>query len=130
MEPGLPEKIDISAPAAAQILDVLIDNARRHGRGAVTIHARTIDGVVAVDVSDEGPALLPEAHVIFRHREGQTDGGIGLPFARKLAEAENARVTLTRHDPPTFSLLAARSVPPTINRGEWPLGADADEKRA
>jgi signal transduction histidine kinase len=135
MEPGLPEKIDISGPAAAQILDVLIDNARRHGRGAVTVHVRTVDGVVAVDVSDEGPALLSEAHVLFRHRDGQTGSGIGLPFARKLAEAENARVTLTRHDPPTFTLLAARSASEMINPGGPPraghsLGTDADEKRA
>jgi signal transduction histidine kinase len=104
--PGLSENIAISTPAAAQILDVFIDNARRHGRGAVTINVRAVEGVVAVDVSDEGPALVHEAHVLFRHRDGARSGGIGLPFARKLAEAENARVTLTRREPPTFSLLA------------------------
>ena len=106
IEPGLPEQIRISTAAAAQILDVLLDNARRHGRGAVTIRVRALDGVIAVDVSDEGPALLRESHVMFRHRDGLHDSGIGLPFARKLAEAENARVALTSDEPPTFSLLA------------------------
>lgn len=112
VEPGLPTDIVISGAAAVQILDILIDNARRHGRGAVTVHLRVIGGVVAVDVCDEGPALRREAHDLFRHRDGSRDGGIGLPFARKLAEAENARVTLTRHDPPTFSLLATAAAAP------------------
>jgi signal transduction histidine kinase len=106
IDPDLPEQIGISTPAATQILDVLLDNARRHGRGAVAIHVRALDGVIAVDVSDEGPALVREAHVMFRHRDGAHGTGIGLPFARKLAEAENARVALTSHEPPTFSLLA------------------------
>ena len=60
--PRTTRHIAVSAPAAAQILDVLLDNACRHGRGAVTIHARKVDGIVAVDVSDEGPALSCEAH--------------------------------------------------------------------
>jgi signal transduction histidine kinase len=111
IDPGLPEQIGISTPAATQILDVLLDNARRHGRGAVTIRVRALDGVIAVDVSDEGPALLSEAHVMFRRRDGLHDSGIGLPFARKLAEAENARVALTSHEPPTFSLLATAAGP-------------------
>lgn len=106
VEPGIPKQIGISTPAAGQILDVLLDNALRHGRGAVTIHARALDGIIAIDVGDEGPALVKEAHTLFGQRDGQHDGGIGLPFARKLAEAEGARVALTSAAPPTFSLLA------------------------
>ena len=105
-DPDLPEQIGISFPAAAQILDVLLDNALRHGRGAVTIHARALDRTIAIDVSDEGAALVKEAHELFRQRDVQHNGGIGLPFARKLAETENARVALTSAAPPTFSLLA------------------------
>lgn len=103
---GLPEQIGISVPAASQILDVLLDNALRHGTGAVTIHARALDGIIAIDVSDEGPPLVKEAYDLFRQRDGQHNGGIGLPFARRLAEAENARVALISAAPPTFSLLA------------------------
>jgi signal transduction histidine kinase len=105
VHPDVPLNIGISARAATQILDVLIDNARRHGRGAITVRARPLGGVVAIDVSDEGPALARAAHELFRARGGSRAGGIGLPFARKLAEAENARLTLSQHDPPTFTLL-------------------------
>ncbi len=107
LDPGVSLDISISARAATQILDILIDNARRHGRGAVTIRARPLGGVVAIDVSDEGPALARAGHELFRARDGSRAGGIGLPFARKLAEAENSRLTLSQHDPPTFTLLTA-----------------------
>lgn len=107
IDPDVPEKLAISAPASTQILDVLLDNALKHGQGAVTLHVRALGGVISIDVSDEGPALSQEAHLMFRRRGGQDDRGIGLPFARKLAEAEDARVALTKPAPPTFSLLAA-----------------------
>ncbi|HZV25508.1 MAG TPA: HAMP domain-containing sensor histidine kinase [Acidothermaceae bacterium] len=107
VDASVPSDIALSTPAATQILDALIDNALRHGQGAVTVHVREVGGLVAVDVSDEGPTLRCEAHELFQLRDGTRDGGIGLPFARKLAEAENARVALTRHDPPTFTRLAS-----------------------
>ncbi len=119
-ETGLPENIAVSSTAAAQILDVFLDNALRHGHGAVTIHVRRVDGVVAVNVSDEGPALVDEAHLLFRRRDGARGDGIGLPFARKLAEAENARVVITSSAPPTFSLLAhaaGQRVGPAVEEG-------------
>lgn len=106
IDPGLPEQIRLSNPAATQILDVLLDNALRHGQGAVTIHVRVLGGIVAIDVSDEGPSLAQEAHKMFRQRDGRHGSGIGLSFARKLAEAADARVVLTSSAPPTFSLLA------------------------
>ncbi len=57
VDPDLPAAIAISSRAAAQILDVFVDNARLHGRGAITIHARAMDGAVAIDVSDEGTGV-------------------------------------------------------------------------
>lgn len=122
LDPGVPSDIALSTPAATQILDVLIDNALQHGRGAVTVRARELGGLAAVDVSDEGPTLAQEAHELFRVRDGSLDGGIGLPFARKLAEAENARVALTQHDPPTFTLLAGAAPAPAPGREEAEAG--------
>ena len=118
VDPDLPDQIGISTAAATQILDVLLDNARTHGRGAVTLHVRELGDVIAVDVSHEGAPLVEDAHVMFSRRDGQHNGGIGLPFARKLAEAEGARVALTSNDPPTFSLLvnAVRPDPESPDR--------------
>jgi signal transduction histidine kinase len=102
---GLPVDVALSAAAAAQILDTFVDNARAHGRGAVTVHARSLGSTVAFDVSDEGGGPDEEAHQLFAQRGGGRAGGIGLPFARKLAEAEHARVTVTSLAPPTFTLI-------------------------
>jgi signal transduction histidine kinase len=55
--PDLPTHVALSSAAAAQILDVLIDNAALHGRGAITVHAHPVDGAIAIDVSDEGPPM-------------------------------------------------------------------------
>lgn len=102
-----PHEAALSSAAATQILDILLDNARTHGRGAVTVHARALGSAVALDVSDEGDGPDQEAHQLFADRDGSRPGGIGLPFARKLAEAEHARVVVTSLAPPTFSLVAA-----------------------
>jgi signal transduction histidine kinase len=117
----VPGVVGISAAAGAQILDVLLDNACRHGRGAVTVTVRTSaddagsDGAtptVGIEVSDEGPALTIEAWQLFRRRSDDLDStsglhGIGLPYARRLAETEGARVVLARTAPPTFALIVA-----------------------
>ncbi|MDP9116991.1 MAG: HAMP domain-containing histidine kinase [Actinomycetota bacterium] len=105
-EPDLPAIIALSSAAAAQILDILIDNARAHGRGAISVHARSLGTAIAIDVTDEGQGVTRAPHELFGERDGTRAGGIGLPFARKLAQAESARLILTAVAPPTFSLVA------------------------
>ena len=112
----VPREVAMSGAAATQILDILIDNARLHGRGAITVHARSLGTAVAFDVSDEGDGPAQEAHQLFAARDGSRTGGIGLPFARKLAEAENARLTLTSLAPPTFTLAVAGAVDDPASR--------------
>jgi hypothetical protein len=46
-----------SAAAVGQIIDVLLDNALTHGRGAVTVTLREAAGALALDVADEGPGV-------------------------------------------------------------------------
>ncbi|MGR6967568.1 sensor histidine kinase [Geodermatophilus sp. URMC 61] len=95
-----------STAAVRQVLGVLVDNATTHGRGTVTVTVREASGAVAVDVSDEGPGVQDGEGDLFARRADQRHGhGIGLALARRLAEAEQGRLTLSRVTPPVFTLL-------------------------
>lgn len=108
-----PRRIEVVGPdvivraAAAplgQALDVLVDNAVRHGRGDITIQARPITGGVAVDVRDEGSLETDRTDdELFRRGSGD-DHGIGLSLARDLVEADGGRLTLTSRRPTTFTI--------------------------
>jgi signal transduction histidine kinase len=100
------------APASVlrEILDVLLDNAERHGSGTVTLRARRSDGSMALDVADEGRGIDSDREAIFARRSGQDGGhGIGLALARSLAHAEGGQLTVTSASPPVFTLLVPRA---------------------
>ena len=95
----------------AEILDVLLDNAERHGRGTVGIVVRTVDaGWAAVDVSDQGPGFAADVERAFERRSPDADGhGIGLALARSLAHAEGGRLTVSQDGPsPRVTLVLPR----------------------
>ncbi|WP_433171207.1 ATP-binding protein [Actinoallomurus sp. CA-150999] len=95
-----------STAAVRQILNVLIDNAVRHGAGPITVSVRDAGDALAIDVADEGPGVRQPPDTLFRRRAaGSTGHGIGLAMARSLAEAEGGRLLLTRPVPATFTLL-------------------------
>jgi signal transduction histidine kinase len=94
-----------STAAVRQILDVLVDNAVRHGAGAVTVRVRDAGDALAVDVTDEGAVIGDDPAGLFRRSTTVTGHGIGLAMARSLAEAEGGRLLLTRPAPSTFTLL-------------------------
>ena len=120
IDPGAPDP-HASAAAVRQVLAVLVDNATGHGQGTVTIAVREASGAVAVDVADEGPGVRETPGLLFTQRADRNDGhGIGLGLARRLAEAEQGRLDLTRAAPPVFTLL----LPPT------PLSARGEEGAA
>lgn len=96
--------IDVPGSLATQILDVLIDNALRHGRGTVTLTAREVGQTPAVDVADEGSIAMTPAAVFDRGTSGGDGPGIGLALARSMAEASGGRLLLTRMSPATFTL--------------------------
>jgi signal transduction histidine kinase len=101
------EDVDLIAlarrPAVDAILDVLIDNAVRHGRGPLTLRAEEVQGGVTLLVGDAGSSSLPEDE-LFGPRSAGRRSGIGLPLARTLAEAEGGRLRLISSDPTTFQL--------------------------
>ncbi|MGY1762805.1 ATP-binding protein [Geodermatophilus sp. SYSU D00779] len=105
IDPGAPEA-RASTAAVRQVLGVLVDNACTHGRGTVTVTVREATGAVAVDVSDEGPGVPDDGRAVFGPRaDRRGEHGIGLPLARRLAEAGQGRLQLTRAAPPVFTLL-------------------------
>jgi signal transduction histidine kinase len=106
----LPE-IHSMPSAIRQILDVLVDNAARHGRGRITVEAADVGSGLAIDVSDEGSGVTDtDAEDIFVRRNSTGNGhGIGLALARSLAEAEGGRLVLRRPAPPIFTLLLPAS---------------------
>lgn len=95
-EPGL-HAVRASVPVVREILDVLVDNAGRHGAGQVTIALREVEPFVAVDVEDEGPGFALDPEEALGRRRGKGDGhGIGLALARSLAHAEGGRLEVAR----------------------------------
>ena len=105
-----------SAPAVRQILEVLLDNALRHGRGRVTVTARDGGGAVALDVADEG-VLPPGGSLVPSQVEEATTppGGhrLGLRMAAALAEGVGGRLVHAHTEPTTRMtlLLAGRDFP-------------------
>ena len=95
-----------SAAAVRQILAVLMDNAVTHGGATVTVNVRDAGQALAVEVSDQGPGItVPSAQLFARRDPSVTGHGIGLALARRLAEAEGARLRLANPAPTTFTLL-------------------------
>jgi signal transduction histidine kinase len=105
-----PDVRDWPVPASllTQIVDVLADNAARHGRGTVTVTVRDTSGVLAVDVADEGTIKPDPADVFVRGASSDRGHGIGLALARTIAEAGGGRLTITRRAPATFTLYLPR----------------------
>ncbi|MFE2145101.1 histidine kinase dimerization/phospho-acceptor domain-containing protein [Streptomyces sp. NPDC059456] len=96
-------RLTVPGRSTDQILDVLLDNAHRHGSGTVTVSLRDLGAALAVDVADEGSGVL-DARAIFDRGTG-TGSGIGLALARELAGASGARITLSGTGPTRFTLL-------------------------
>lgn len=93
--------------ALRQVLDVLVDNALRHGSGDIAVVVREAGSGVAVDVGDEGPGLGAHPERAFERRSPDARGhGIGLALARSLTEAEGGRLVVTSPGPrPVLSVL-------------------------
>jgi signal transduction histidine kinase len=106
--PGAPPVAFASRSAVAHIVDVLVDNALRHGEGDVTVACRPTDGVLSVLVGDEGTADAAVIAGASAPRGAAAGGGrrpIGLGLARRLAHAEGGELVCSSTTPTTFELL-------------------------
>jgi signal transduction histidine kinase len=93
-----------SEPAVRQVLQVLLDNAYRHGVGAVTMTGRDTSGVVAIDVADRGVEAISWPPV-------SSGGGMGLALAQTLAQSQGGRLLLAQDEAGTrFTLLVPGQV--------------------
>jgi signal transduction histidine kinase len=94
----------VPAGLVTQVVDVLTDNALRHGHGTVTLTARDAAGILAVDVTDEGTIRGDLGDVFARGASGCNGHGIGLALARSMADAGGGRLVMTSRAPTTFTL--------------------------
>jgi signal transduction histidine kinase len=96
-------------------LDVLVDNALRHGVGEVRIDHKVTETTVTISVSDEGPGFSTTT-TIDEPASPQDDmslHGLGLPLARRLVDALPGRLTITRDAPhPQIDIVLQRTLPP------------------
>jgi signal transduction histidine kinase len=102
------EKLSARATPAVvdEILDVLVDNAHRHGAGEVTVSVRELDRWIAIDVADAGPGLGEDPEAAFVRRSSEAAGhGIGLALARTLAHAEGGRLSARTSGGAVFTLM-------------------------
>ncbi len=82
--------------ALERALANLVENARRHGHGLVTVEAGAVGDVATLTVSDEGPGLrgADAEHAFERFWRGAADGagsGLGLAIVRATAERHGGR---------------------------------------
>lgn len=86
----------------------LLDNALRYSRGPVRLACDAAsEGTVSISVSDEGPGVpdsaLADLGTPFRRLASGTEGiGLGLAYARQVAEGIGGRLELRNLDPHGF----------------------------
>ena len=99
-----------SEAALDQALDVLVDNALRHGAGTISLHARRTTAAVVFEVSDQGSGVpANQTETIFQRRAttgaGREGAGIGLALARSIVDADDGRLLLAQASPPMFQIV-------------------------
>ncbi len=99
---GEPARAHVDVDAVGHVLDVLLDNAIRHGRGDVRVTVGRSASGATVDVSDEGSA--PTDRDPFAETGSDSSHGIGLRLARSLAESAKATLELLPTPTTTFRL--------------------------
>jgi signal transduction histidine kinase len=99
-----------SRGTVGQVLDVLLDNALRHGRGAVRVEVSAGHRQASLTVTDSGPGIPDELQDrIFERGDSRGGGtGIGLHLARALAQSDNGSLRVVNDETTRFELRLPR----------------------
>jgi signal transduction histidine kinase len=104
VEAGVPP-VAAARFAIVTVLDVLLENAQRHGSGDTELVLRTSRGIVAIDVIDQGPYAGPP-DPFADHASSDGGSGLGLGLARRTTADFGGRLLLAETTPHTrFGLL-------------------------
>jgi signal transduction histidine kinase len=109
---GITQPVLATPGLVGQVLNVLLENALRHGRGTVAILVQ--DSSVVIE--DEGAGIGAEraATLFDRPTDHRSAHGRGLPLARRLAESDGGRLELVHGRSPVFRLTL---VPASVSTG-------------
>jgi signal transduction histidine kinase len=99
--PGSPVAAHVTPGVIGQLVDVLLDNALKHGGGMVSVSVSVNTSMAQVDVTDEGPGIALETlETLFASSSTpNSEHGIGLPLMRELMEAEGGSLHVARNHP-------------------------------
>jgi len=96
-----------------QVIRNLMRNAERHGGRSRTLRSVTRDGMVAVQMRDNGPGVSPEVlrrlFEPFSHGSKSGSLGLGLAVSRKLAQAMGGDLSYRKESDTTVFELLLRS---------------------
>jgi signal transduction histidine kinase len=119
-----PVPVQAAAGAVGQALDVLLDNALRHGAGPVGVVVESTGDHGQVTVEDQGPGIDADASArLFERRPGASGiHGIGLALARTLVQADGGRLDLVQASPASFRITLPLAPPSAPGSATSPPG--------
>lgn len=128
----LPAFVHIDAQRLRQCLSNLVGNALKHGGGEVRVTVRLAEGLLTIEVADDGPGVPPAfAEQLFqpfhRARPDVPGLGLGLSISRSLARRMGGDLELVTSDSgAVFRLVIAAPVasPPPV-----PVAVDLTGRR-
>jgi signal transduction histidine kinase len=92
--------VGVDADVVTRILTPIVDNARRFAVSTIRLSTQRSGTAVAVDISNDGPAIAAEfAEAVFEpgfrtDSDGHDGAGLGLALARRLARSADGDLTL------------------------------------
>lgn len=98
--------LTVKPMAIRRAISNLLDNAFRYGNGDVTLHVRTIDREVVIEVQDRGPGIPAEEAERMKQpftrletaRSGKGGSGLGLAIVDRIARMHGGRFNLLQRE--------------------------------